>query len=267
MGGWAGSSINHRISADQGERWSAAIKIFSSPFLNVSTLVRSPPIPYVDGSFGLPVYHELMTKHGEWLHITAQGKVLSKTRMPLARASLQPTVAPISEKRAIALLRDAGPGDGHIQVATTRDAGEQWLVNSALPLRNPNASIAMIKLLDGRLLLAANPGQGRHELELWIGDHEGQRWHQRKQVDGPQPEFKPDRSALRITNEHLQSILPDAASSQGSGPAVSDETSYPALLQTRDGMIHLAYTWHRKRIRLLSFNTAWLDQAPRAKQK
>ena len=37
------------------------------------------------------------------------------------------------------------------------------------------------------------------------------------------------------------------------------EFSYPALLQARDGRIHLAYTWRRQGIKHAVFNEAWLD--------
>lgn len=259
MGGWAGSSINYRRSTDAGEHWTPATKLVTSPLMNVSTLVRTPPLALQDGSFALPVYHELLTKHGEWLQLTPQGKVLGKTRMPLPRPSLQPTVAALDTQRAIALLRDSGDGTGHVQVSTTQDAGQHWVAAPALALTNPNSSLAMLKLQDGRLLLAANPGEGRHILELWLSADEGLTWQKQRQVDGPEARFKPVLQRLQHNEETLPP-LPDASEAGGSGPTLTDETSYPALLQTREGLIVLAYTWHRERIRVLTFNLAWLTQ-------
>lgn len=259
MGGWAGSSINHRRSNDGGENWGSAKKIISSPFMNVSTLVRTPPVRLADGSLGLPVYHELITKHGEWLRLSPHGEVLSKTRMPHPRATLQPSVIALDTQHAIAFLRDAGPGEGHIQISQTRDAGQTWQAQNSLPLTNPNASIAAIKLHDGRILLAANPSRGRHILELWLSDTTGQNWTHRAIVDSP--------DTVAPSNERNTSIGANNAEApaKSSGPAVTDESSYPALLQTRDGNIHLAYTWHRQRIRLVSFNVAWLNSQASAK--
>lgn len=265
MGGWAGSSINYRRSLDEGEHWTPAVKLVTSPFLNISTLVRTPPLPLQDGTFALPVYHELITKHGEWLHLTAQGRVLGKTRMALPRATLQPTVVALDHQRALALLRDSGPGEGHVQVSTTSDAGQHWQAAPPLTLTNPNSSLAMLRLHDGRLLLAANPGEGRHILELWLSHDQGQSWQIMQQVDGPEPRFAPDASLLQAASQTPHDKLfplPDASDAHpsGSGPAQTDETSYPALLQTRDGQIVLAYTWHRERIRVLTFNLAWLTK-------
>lgn len=253
MGGWAGSSINHRRSSDGGENWGPAKKLVSSPFMNVSTLVRNPPLRLSDGSLGLPVYHELVTKHGEWLRLTPNGTLLGKTRMPHPRATLQPSVVPLDTQQAIAFLRDSGPGEGYIQISKTSDGGHTWQAQSALSLSNPNASITALKLHDGRILLAANPGKGRHILELWLGDAQGQQWTHRAIVDSPESHApENERNTTAVPSE-------STSSAKSSGPAVTDESSYPSLLQTRDGKIHLAYTWHRQRIRVISFNLAWLN--------
>lgn len=252
MGGWAGSSINLRRSSDGGENWGIAKKLITSPFMNVSTLVRTPPLRMTDGSLGLPVYHELITKHGEWLRISSNGDVLGKARMAQARATLQPSVIALDEQRAIAFLRDSGPGEGHIQISKTIDGGQTWQAAAALPLSNPNASITALKLHNGRVLLAANPGKGRHILELWLSDNEGQDWTHRAVVDSPD-------SAPPSNERNVFTDPSETGAAKSSGPAITDESSYPALLQTRDGIIHLAYTWHRQRIRVVSFNLAWLN--------
>ena len=38
------------------------------------------------------------------------------------------------------------------------------------------------------------------------------------------------------------------------------EFSYPWLLQSLDGTIHLLYTWNKVKIKHLQFNHAWLSQ-------
>ena len=227
VGGWAGSSINHALSEDGGLTWSPARKLVTSPFLNISTLVRTPPLPLADGGLGLPVYHEFMAKHGEWLRLGPDGRILGKERLVQPRPALQPAVAALDGQRAVALLRDAGPGPGHVQVATSADGGRTWPAGEALPLPNPNASVALLRLASGRLLLAGNPASGREALLLWLSADEGKTWRQARVV-----ESAPDGGA---------------------------EFSYPALLLDRDGRIHLAYTWRRQGIKHAVFSEAWLD--------
>jgi len=39
------------------------------------------------------------------------------------------------------------------------------------------------------------------------------------------------------------------------------EYSYPTLLQTRDGLVHLVYTWRREHRRHVCSSEAWLREA------
>ena len=62
VGGWGGSAINAVASRDDGETWGPARRLVSSPFLNLSTMVRGEPVLYADGTIGLPVYHNLVVE-------------------------------------------------------------------------------------------------------------------------------------------------------------------------------------------------------------
>lgn len=218
VGGWAGASLNHQLSRDGGATWSAPRRLVTAPFLNVSTLVRNPPLLLQGGGFALPVYHEFFSKHGEWLLLAADGEtVLDKARMPAARPLLQPAVAPTSAG-LLAVLRDAGPGPGALRTARSADGGRHWQEGPALAIANPNSAAAMIRLADGRLLLACNPiVQNRNRLSLWLSGDQGASWREAWVAE--------------------------------SSPGGGEEYSYPALLQGGDGQVHLVYTWNRQTIK------------------
>lgn len=166
-GGWAGSAINLSDSQDGGLSWTPARRIVTSPFFNLSTLVRNPGSWYTDGSLGLPVYHEFISKHGEWLRLSPEGRVLGKSRMAMPRPTLQPAVVSLGPEYAVAALRDSGPGPNQIQWSETRDGGQSWTQKSARTIPNPNSAAAMISLQDGTLLMACNPIPGnRNQLSL-----------------------------------------------------------------------------------------------------
>ena len=233
VGGWAGSALNHRVSSDGGAHWSPARRLITAPFLNISTLVRNPPLLLADGSFALPVYHEFISKHGEWLHLARDGEtVLDKARLPGERPQLQPAVVSTGPGQLLAVLRDAGPGPGRLRLATSADAGQHWTAAPPLEIANPNSAAAMIRLADGHLLLACNPLESnRNKLSLWLSDGSGER---------------------SGTTWREVRVLEQSASGD-------DEFSYPALLQDRDGRIHVAYTWKRQGIKHVVLTPAVLN--------
>jgi len=210
-GGWAASSLNHAISEDDGDTWSAPKKLFASPFLNISTLARAAALPLSDGGLGLPIYHEMIDKRGEWLRLSADGDILAKTRLPSARPALQPSVVALDGRRALAILRDSGAGAGVLMAAATDDGGDHWRALPGLPIVNEDSFAALLRLRDGRLLLAANPapGKARNPLVLFVSE----------------------------TGETWKVLCTVARSARG-----DENFAYPSLLQTRDGLIHLAYT-------------------------
>ncbi|RTL53495.1 MAG: hypothetical protein EKK46_08945 [Rhodocyclaceae bacterium] len=226
-GGWAGSALNHVTSKDGGLHWGKVQRLVTSPFWNISTLARSAPLPLADGGLALPVYHEFIAKHPEWLRLDSRGQAADKGRVPGAARSLQPAVVAADSQQALMLLRDASPTH-RIRLARSVDGGAHWTPPIATELPNPDAGIALLRLADGRLLLAYNPQDSdRTQLALSLSADEGQSWS------------------------------PPHVIENGSG---QDEFSYPALLQDEEGRIHLAYTWKRERIAHLSFHPDWLKQ-------
>lgn len=230
-GGWSGSAVNHLQSGDGGHTWESARRLVLAPFLNLSTLVRNPPVAMEGGGIGLPAYHEFIHKHGLWVRLGADGRVHQATRMPpAAGGALQPAVAPVPGPRAatdaLAVLRTAAHGP--IGRLRTGDGGLHWEGPDALGIPNPDSATCMIALSDGSLLMAANPlEKGRNELRLFRSLDGGTTW-------------KPSRTIERSADAKA-------------------EFSYPALAQDAAGTVHLSWTWMRKGIRVASFTTAWLD--------
>jgi predicted neuraminidase len=101
VGGWAGSAVNAVYSDDLGESWSTPRQLVTTPFLNISTLVRGTPVFHTDGSIGLPVYHEFLGKFAEYLYLDPEGAVKDKFRISRGKHSLQPSIVPLSPTRAV----------------------------------------------------------------------------------------------------------------------------------------------------------------------
>jgi predicted neuraminidase len=277
VGGWAGSSITAISSKDEGETWSAAHRLVTSPFLNLSTLVKGAPFLYADGSLGLPVYHEFVGKFGEILRLDASGAVLDKARLSHGRFSLQPVVLVKNGKEALALMRYAGSAPPYrVIAASTRDAGAHWTPPGKSSLSNPNAALSGVVLRDGAILLALNDVEhDRDALSLAISRDGGAHWSAVRDLE----DQRADRAAPLDEARYAETV---AALARESGAAPADalaiaesvrlrscragrcgfEFSYPYLIQSGDGDFHLAYTWNRSLIKHVRFNRAWLDRQP-----
>ena len=240
VGGWAGSSINLIESRDDGRTWSAPRRLVTSPFLNVSTLVRSNPFRYADGSIGLPAYHEFVGKFAELIRIDPEGRVIGKTRLSTGRRALQPDVVVMDDARAVLLLRNAGQAPRHVLRATTDDAGKSWTAPVDIDMPNPDSAIDALALDGNRMLAVLNDGaQNRERLTLALSDNQGLDW---------------------------RPLLTLADSSKGvPGQATNGhhEYSYPWIMLGADGLYHVLFTWNRERIRHVAFNQRWLDRQAR----
>jgi predicted neuraminidase len=220
--------VNQLQSEDGGKNWSKAQRLILSPLFNLSTLVRNQVVAMQDGTIGLPAYHELLHKWGMWVRVTTEGRVLQCERMPSNVGELlQPAVAAISATDAVAVLRNTNSAQPVVGRSATEDGGQTWSLKAPLDIPNPNASISIIRLLDGSLLIAANPlANGRNVLQLFRSRDDGASWTASRTIERSAP---------------------------------GGEFSYPSFAQSADGMIYLSYTWQRKGIRLCAFNSAWLD--------
>jgi predicted neuraminidase len=127
---------------------------------------------------------------------------------------IQPTIWQMKNGDERMLMRSS-KDIGWITESTSSDDGEKWSTPIDTSLPNPNSGIDAVKLRDGAVALAYNnTRRDRSPLNLAFSFDDGNTW----------------TAPLTIES--------------GSG-----EYSYPAIIQTRDGKIHITYTWHRLRIR------------------
>ena len=233
VGGWAASSINYMESFDQGGQWTSPIRLVTSPFLNISTLVRAEGLPLADGGVQLPVYHEFLGKFSETLTLSDDLTVMDKVRILRGKYSLQPAITNLDESLAIGLLRYSGDPPSRILSVFSADAGASWSKPARTELPNPDSAVSIINPGKGYLLLALNDLEdGRHRLSLAMGS-EGE-W-----------------KVVKVLEEET-----------ATNPDHEYEFSYPSMTIGPDGFIHLVYTWNQKRIKHLRFNREWLEQQP-----
>jgi predicted neuraminidase len=125
-------------------------------------------------------------------------------------SAIQPSLLELGGEKLLAVGRTK---EGRIFEIESTDAGKTWGVLRLGTLPNPNAGTDAVTLADGRHLLVYNhTDKGRSPLNVAIS-RDGRAWQ----------------------------------------PAVALETkpgefSYPAVIQSADGLVHITYTWNREAI-------------------
>ncbi len=272
LGGWAGSSITAMNSRDEGATWSAPRRLITSPFINISTLIKGAPLAYSDGTIGLPIYHEFLGKFGELLHLSQNGEVLDKQRLSSGKLGIQPIVLVQNDKQATVLMRHVSAPPKRVIAIQTDDGGQHWSTPNKTTLANPDAAIAGVALPDGRILVALNNLEtARNALSLLISADRGVTWQTVYQLEDQQKNAFVSPDSFAQTNQKLakqtEATITDAngyAQSAQRNKCVTQqcdfEFSYPYLIQTHNGDFHLVYTWNRSFIKHVQFSRAWLNQ-------
>ena len=220
FGGWSGSTISHVCLQDDLSPIPSTVgRLRLSPLFNLSHLVRCPANEISENRVGLPIYHECIKKYGLYVILSSSGHVKGISKIPAMEESLQPCLAILGNRSAVAGMRNAK--HGKIMVARTDNAGFTWEKYMPLPIKNPDSSIAMLCLPDRKYLLVGNSEKGRSQLNMWLSEpNDLTRW----------------RVVCSLENT--------------SG---ADEYSYPFLQKDQKGNIHLIYTWNRRKIAYRQF--------------
>jgi predicted neuraminidase len=276
-GGWAASAINSMYSDDLGNSWSQPRRLITTPFVNISTLVKAAPIYYKDGTMALPVYHEFMGKFAEVLHIDQQGNVLNKTRITHRKHSLQPVLLPsIGKHPTLALMRNAG-SDKMLIASISEDGGQSWQTSYRQPIPNPNSALAAIRRSDDSLIaILNNTKDGRNQLALAYSTDNGDDWKILTMLEQHEFGRRPKQQYLPILEKDFFASANDTSKKEAGAiwPVFSKNIDmrmckeagckfsydYPYLIKGENGIYHLVYSWNKSFIKHLSFNDAWLEQ-------
>jgi predicted neuraminidase len=132
--------------------------------------------------------------------------------------AIQPTFLTHPDGRLQVLCRTK---ESVIVSSFSSDNGETWTELEATDLPNPNSGIESVTLKDGRHLLVYNP--------LTSGENG---WGKRATL------------SLAISSDGLKWEQVGDLEREQKG-----EFSYPAMIQSSDGLVHITYTWNRDKIK------------------
>jgi predicted neuraminidase len=198
-------------SFDGGKTWSKAERLPK----DIYGPIKNKAVLLKDGTLLCPSSSE----DNDWkLHMEFTrdlGKTWSRTG-PLndgvTTSAIQPSILFLPDGRLQLVCRSE---NGFILQAFSSDQGKSWTALEPSSLLNPNSGIDAVTLKDGRHVIVYNPvKKGRSPISVAISS-DGKTW----------------KDIAILENEP------------------GEEFSYPAVIQAKDGKVHITYTWKRKKIK------------------
>jgi predicted neuraminidase len=225
-------------SADDGRTWSEPWRLPDG----ILGPIKNKPITLPDGSLLAGSSIEDAPEPPAWRAHFERSPDLGRTWTRSERLAgktadgedfwiIQPTIFTLSGGELLAMFRSK---QSRIAASRSADEGRTWGPIHATGLLNPDAGVDGLTLADGRHLLVYN-----HKVRIdgaWAGS----------------------RSRLNVA-------LSDDGDTWDAALMLEDqdgEYSYPAVIQTRDGLVHVTYTHRRTRIRHVVLDPAALPRYP-----
>jgi predicted neuraminidase len=198
-------------SEDGGATWSAPTRLPE----NIFGPIKNKPVQLSTGE----ILSGTSTEDKGWRIHFERSQDLGRTwtRTPalndgVSIGAIQPSILFLGGDHLMALGRTRQSKIFRIE---STDSGKTWGKMGLTDLPNPNSGTDAVTLADGRHALVYNPtAKGRSPLSLAVSS-DGKSW----------------KSALMLEDTD------------------GKEFSYPAIIQSKDGKIHVTYTWMRQRIR------------------
>ncbi len=219
---WWGMLIT---SMDGGKTWSEARKLGEASIGHLLGPVKNKPIQLEDGTLLCPSSTEENTPAGpSWrVHFersTDLGQswtVIGPINDGIEFDAIQPSILRYPDGAMQVLCRSR---QGVVTQSWSQDGGSTWSPMTATGLPNPNAGTDALTLADGRQLLVYN-----HTIR-----------------GGPFPQ---GRNMLNVAlSEDGRTWTPVLTLERQEG-----EYSYPAVIQSADGLVHITYTFRRQTIK------------------
>lgn len=207
-------------STDGGQTWSQPTKL---PDGGIGP-VKNKPVLLSDGS----LLCGSSSEHDGWRVHFERSADLGKTWQ---------TIGPVNDGRAIGAIQPSilfhlggrlqalgRSRQGKLFQVWSDDGGRKWGEMTLTSLPNPNAGTDAVTLADGRHLLVYNhTAKGRSPLNVAVSK-DGVMW----------------QAALVLESE-------------------PGEYSYPAIIQSADGLAHITYTWKRQRVKHVTIDPSKLQ--------
>lgn len=182
-----------------------------APKRSIGWMTRIKPMLMENGRIVLPLYSD--GYNFSLMAISDDFGTTWKPSLPLVgRGPIQPALAKRKNGNLVAYLRDSGDEPTRVHISESSDKGESWTASVKTDIPN-TASVELLTLQDGKWAFLGNDiDDGRYRVSLYLSEDEGKTWKWKTRLE-------------------------DHARDKGG-------YSYPCLIQTADGLLHITYSAH-----------------------
>lgn len=177
---------------------------------SIGWMTRIKPLKLANGRILLPLYSDGFNM--SMVAISDDDGTTWQASLPIVgRGNVQPALVQKKNGHIVAYMRDNGDAPSKVQMSESTDKGYSW--SAAQKTNIPNeASVELIVLKDGRwAFVGDDEDDGRYRLSLYLSDDEGQTWKWKRTLENDEQK--------------------------------SGRFSYPCLIQTADGLLHISYSY------------------------
>jgi len=265
--------VRRRVSDDGGHSWGPVETLFGEQ-PGFGTFIRQPIVVTDSGDWLLPIWRCTKPPVGAWtgdldtssvMVSSDQGKTWSEHAVPGSTGCVHMNIVDLRNGRMVAFYRSRWAD--WIHASRSIDGGRTWTAPEPTGLPNNNSSIQAVRLANGHIAMVFNEsskenatgrrlslyddiggeevapltersafwGAPRAPMTLAISEDEGRTW--------------PHRRNLEIGDGFCMT--------NNSKDRLNREFSYPSIVQTPDGTLHIAYTYWRQAIKYVRVTEAW----------
>jgi hypothetical protein len=188
-------------------------------------------IPYYSDGFGFSI-----------MAITDDfGKTWQFSDPLVGAGNIQPSMAIKKDGSIVAYMRDNGPAPKRHMISESKDNGMTWSLVSDSELVNEGSGSDLVTLSNGHWAIAYNDTEnGRYTLAVSLSEDEGKTWKYKRHIE-------------LDMNEDVKK---------------RNKYSYPSIIQGKDGMIHVVYSYHKYNtlpfdddtIKYIRFTEEWIKE-------
>ncbi|QCO19864.1 glycosyl hydrolase (plasmid) [Azospirillum brasilense] len=285
--------VRCRVSADQGRSWGPVRTLFEAEG-HTGVFIRQPVVVLDNGDWLLPTFLCHGTPGRAWVgdHDTSAvrissdgGRTWTEHAVSDSTGCVHMNIVPLADGRLAAFYRSRWAD--HVYRSLSSDGGRSWTAPEPTELPNNNSSIQVTALSDGRLAIVYNHASAADATGRRLGLYDDIEDAGEDAGEGTasaastaEPAAEPPAEGRTAFWGAPRAPLTLALSSDGgvtwplrrdlevgdgycmtnnSKEKLNREFSYPAILQTPDGRLRIAFTYFRQAIKYTELPPGWVD--------